>query len=251
MVTYGADPDATTSTKDPDLEWLLGNSTAGYVTKGGGVSGPGWSPNPRTSVDHLTWRFMTHQRQKLHSIMSDTHRSILRRQFSRLLESGYDVSDLEDMIERFWLTSSSQRSGTPVLSFCNKSFQRQLLAGTFVKTTNSVLQWIADSFAPTAGLPWDQSQDDDYRRLVMLEGLDALYSYPEVVADILTMHEDPAPALRELTEQLHWNWKMVDSQSTRLLELVPTAPAELLKRGKARNKQASLSDAIATSQGAK
>lgn len=250
MVTYGADPDATTATKDPDLEWLIGNSTAGYATKGGGVPGSGWSPNPRNNVDHLTWRFMTHQKQTMHSVMTETHQAILRRQFSQLLSSGYEVPDLEKMIERFWMTPTARRSGTPVLPFCNKAFQRQLLAGTFVKTSNSVLQWIADSFAPTEDLPWDESLNDDYSRLIMLEGIDALYSYPEIVADILTIHEDPTPALRELTEQLHWNWKKVDSQSTRLLELVPTVPAEVMKRGKARTKQSSLSDAVAIAQGA-
>lgn len=250
MVTYGADPDATTSTKDPDLEWLIGNSSAGYVTKGGGVSGPGWSPNPRHPVEHLTWSFLVHPQQTLNSVMSDTHKAILRRQFSKLMASGYDVKDLEVLIDRYWSTPSAQRSGSPVLPFCNKSFQRQLLSGTYVVTSNSVLQWISDSFAPRDDLPWDDVVSDDHKRLLMFEGLDALYSYPEVVADILTLHEDPAPALRELTEQLHWNWKQVDNQSTRLLELVPTVPAEIMKRGKARTKQASLSDAIAIAQGA-
>jgi hypothetical protein len=251
MVTYGADPDETTTKENPDLEWLLGNSTAGYVTKGGkATSGPGWSPNPRHPVEHLIWRFRIHPKQTMHSVMDDTHRAILGRQFSKLLKSGYEMDDLERLIDSYWETPSAQRSGTPVLPFCNKAFQRKLLAGTFVKTTDSVLQWIAGSFAPRNDLPWDDVVADDYKRLIMIEGLDALYSYPEIVADILTLHEDPTAALREFTEQLHWNWKQVDSQSTRLLELVPTVPAEIMKRGKARIKQASLSDAIAKAQGA-
>lgn len=249
MVTYGADPDEEKTTDNADLEWLISNSSAGYVEKGG-ESPSAWRPRPRHTVEHLIFRFMTHERQTMHSIMSETHRAILGNQFSRLLSSGYERDDLQLMIDRYWQTPSSQRSGNPILPFCNRAFQQKLLDHTYAKTSSSVLEWIYGSFAPVEGLPWDASLDADYKKLIMLEGIDALYSYPEVVADILSIQEDPSPALREFTEQLHWNWKLLDNQATCLLELVPTTPAEVMKRGKARTKQATLSDAIALAQGA-
>lgn len=154
---------------------------------------------------------------------------------SRLRRQGYSDKDIRRAVDSFYV----QYSGVdhhPAYLFSSNAVMVRLL-GQFdfsLETVAPCISFVANGFERSGeSLPWDEDDDDDIRKAIIVFGTDVPYRYPIVIADLLMNH---AHSISELKEQLQilsdivsWNTDPMSSVviEDRLARVGVTLPQEL------------------------
>lgn len=142
----------------------------------------------RPEVNELASHFVYHPRSVMNCSYSFQDMNILRRTIKLLLESGLTRVTIKKMIDKFFSTDNMRSADSPVLMFSSKAVQQSLMDSieTVLDEDSPVLSLMLNDFNRTGiALPWDQSEDESIKKIIIINGLDACYRYPEVVAQIL------------------------------------------------------------------
>lgn len=169
-----------------------------------------WDESPTTRVWRvgkdvyaLTQYFAYHPRMKMSQRHDATDTAVLNRLFSKRLKQGYSEETLRLMVDRFYQSWAAD-SNTPALVFSSNKVQDVLRSEADVAKTDPVLNWMLMGM-PDRG-PFDDSKG--MRKALLLDGGDALFRCPELVADILRREADvptTSSRLRELNASLDTN----------------------------------------------
>jgi len=145
----------------------------------------------RRDVTNLVSQFLSDPR----SIMGTTYEYrdiiILRKTLNTLRDSGLTEFTVSQMIKRFMDVEHWRTSENPVLVFTNKGVQQKLMeqVDTEVSVEDPVLMFVMCDFERNGlDLPWPEVQDSSLRHTVIMHGMDVCFRYPELVSDLITLH---------------------------------------------------------------
>lgn len=143
----------------------------------------------RPEVNDLASHFVYHPRSVMSCSYSFQDMNILRRTIKLLLESGLTRTTIRKMIDKFFNTENMRSADSPVLMFSSKAVQKSLMDSietVLDENTSPVLTLMLNDFNRSGlELPWDKSEDEVIRKTIIINGMDACYRYPELVAEIL------------------------------------------------------------------
>lgn len=106
-------------------------------------------------------------------------------QVKRSIQRGMNVRDIMRMIDAFFQFDRHREHRSPWKVFFTNEVQRTLMAvGGGVESNDPILDWISNDFQRTEELPWDESFDAIFQRLVHHSGMSVAYRYPDVLASI-------------------------------------------------------------------
>lgn len=144
---------------------------------------------PKRNVNRLVTLFMSDPRSVMSSTYSYRDSVILRRTFNTLIDTGLTEFTIAQMIKRFLDVEQWRTSDNPILLFSSKAIQQKLMdqVDTTIVVDDPILAFIMNDFERgDIVLPWkSKDQDQAIKKIVIMNGLDICYRYPELVADLI------------------------------------------------------------------
>jgi hypothetical protein len=130
-----------------------------------------------------------------------TCEAVIFRTKLRQMSTGLSMRSIKANIDSFFSLARNREHPAPWRVFVMTKVQADLLqqTGATPKTVDPVLAWVSDDFTRTGDLPWEQGEDNNFRR-ILLANIMLMYRYPEVVAQVVTEHssEDSSKILDDL-----------------------------------------------------
>ena len=155
----------------------------------------GFELPPNKKVPRKTNQFVNHFLSNKHTIMSSSHTPkdvmILRKTFSTLIDSGLTEFTIMQMVTKFFSVQRWREADNTVLLFCTKDIQQKLMeqVETTVTSENPVLSLMLNDFERLdLEIPWPKEMDYYLKKTIIRHGMDICYRYPEVVANLITIH---------------------------------------------------------------
>lgn len=209
--------------------------------------------NPKTVTIFLD--YFNHQaRQHGAVVVSGADIPLFRAHIKRLLNSGVSMETMRWNARTFFNAERFRSHPCPWKMFVSKRVQAGLMQGNVeakVVSVDPVLSWILSDFTDVDELPWDRSYDLAYR-IVVLRYTDALYTYPDVVADVVSKYTPRLSAnILTLIEELlddcldPQDRKVIQSK---LQQYEVTVPRGLLTGRVKRGRATTLAEAVSTLQ---
>jgi hypothetical protein len=138
-------------------------------------------------VHALAQAFLNHRTHVMRMHPTHTDVQILRRAIRLLLDSGLTPVTVRQMIDTFCADTRFSQYKNPITAFSSRKIQKLLLAkiSPEVSVDNDILSLLANDFVRDGlDLAWEQDCDDDLRKAITSRAMEAVYRYPEVVAEI-------------------------------------------------------------------
>ena len=173
------------------------SGTEGEMILGSDPDDPvsGFEIPQKKKAPRKTNQFVNHFLSNKHSIMSSSHSPkdvmILRKTFSTLIDSGLTEFTIMQMVTKFFSVQRWREADNTVLLFCTKDIQQKLMeqVETTVVSDDPVLSLMMNDFERLdLDIPWPEAMDSVLKRVVIRRGMDICYRYPEVVAQLITIH---------------------------------------------------------------